>query len=61
MKESGVAPLDSTQWKCNWLKCAHGCGLAGRGICSVRGEWWDSKCSKFETIKEFEKRMLLDK
>ena len=57
MRKSTIAPLDSSQWKCNWLKCAHGCGLAGHGICSARGEWWNKDCPKFETIKDFEKKM----
>jgi hypothetical protein len=42
-----IAPDDSTLWKCNWLNCVHGCGLAGSGICSRDGEWDNPKCKQF--------------
>lgn len=42
-----IAPEDSTLWKCNWLNCVHGCGLAGSGICSRDGEWDNPKCPQF--------------
>jgi hypothetical protein len=43
-----IAPDDSTKWKCNWIECISGCGLSVYGWCSVRGEWDNSKCPKFE-------------
>ena len=49
------APEDSKRWKCNWRKCAGGMGLAGRGLCSFRGEWWNKECPCFVTDEEFEK------
>jgi hypothetical protein len=42
-----VAPEDSSLWKCNWLNCLHGCGLAGNGSCSADGEWNNPKCPQF--------------
>ncbi|MDO9529064.1 MAG: hypothetical protein Q7J27_07890 [Syntrophales bacterium] len=48
------APEDSKEWKCNWRKCAGGMGMAGRGSCSFRGEWWNEECPCFMTDKEFE-------
>jgi hypothetical protein len=48
IKKYKIAPEDSSQWKCNWINCTHGLGLAGNGTCSARGEWFNSKCTKFE-------------
>lgn len=45
-----VAPEDSSLWKCNWLNCLHGCGLAGNGSCSAGGEWNNPKCPQFTKI-----------
>jgi len=49
------APMNSQRWKCDWIRCARGLGLAGSGICVAhpRGEWWNSKCLQFETDEEF--------
>ena len=47
------APMNSERWMCSWLDCAGGMGLAGSGICSLRGEWWKKKCSSFQTNTEF--------
>ena len=52
----GPAPMNSERWKCRWLGCINGMGLAGRGICSARGEWWNKDCLDYETIEELEKR-----
>ena len=52
------APMNSERWKCKWLTCAHGMGLAGMGRCSTRGEWWNKKCPKFQTDKELENEMM---
>ena len=51
-----VAPMNSERWKCSWLNCAHGMGLAGLGRCSARGEWWNKDCLDYESTDEFEKR-----
>ena len=40
------APDDSTQWKCGWIDCFHGMGLAGSGHCP--GEWWNKDCPNYE-------------
>jgi len=45
-----VAPEDSSQWKCNWINCLHGCGLSGNGRCSADGEWNNMSCGKFTKI-----------
>ena len=44
------APEDSTKWKCNWISCIGGAGLSGHGWCSMRGEWDNPKCPKFEKV-----------
>jgi len=49
------APTNSERWKCNWLDCAGGMGLAGSGICSWGGEWWKKNCPNFQTNTEFSK------
>ena len=47
-----VAPEDSRKWKCNWIDCGGGMGLAGHGYCSFRGEWNNKKCPCFVPEKE---------
>ena len=42
-----IAPEDNTLWKCPWLNCVFGSGLAGSGICSAEGEWDSTACPKF--------------
>ncbi len=42
------APMNSARWRCDWLSCISGDGLAGRGICSARGEWWRVDCPEYE-------------
>lgn len=54
------APVNSERWRCNWLRCAHGLGLAGMGQCSARGEWWNKGCPKFETYGELEMAIELE-
>jgi hypothetical protein len=44
------APEDSSLWKCNWTECLGGCGLAGNGMCSDRGEWDNPNCPKFNKV-----------
>lgn len=55
----GPAPENSQRWKCNWVLCAHGMGLAGAGRCSAgkRGWWWDANCPAFQTEEEMYKEM----
>ena len=36
---------------CEWVNCAHGMGLAGRGRCSARGTWWRKNCKSFEKME----------
>jgi hypothetical protein len=48
------APLNSCRWKCNWLDCAHGVGLAGSGLCSGCGWWWEKNCPGFITDEKLE-------
>ncbi len=43
----GIAPEDSSQWKCKWITCENGCGLTGNGCCSARGDWDNPDCSKY--------------
>jgi len=47
-KIKGLAPEDSSKWKCDWLSCDHGLGLAGRGLCSTDGTWGIKNCKKFD-------------
>ena len=56
-------PMTDQEWlnwndtvKCNWLTCAGGCGLAGNGCCSFRGDFRNENCPKFITDEEYEKR-----
>ena len=42
-----IAPEDSKLWKCNWMDCSGGCGLAGNGRCPFNGEWDNPKCPQF--------------
>ncbi len=42
------APTNSARWRCSWLDCAHGMGLAGMGRCAARGEWWNPDCPEYE-------------
>jgi hypothetical protein len=44
------APEDSRLWKCNWLGCINGVGLAGNGWCCSRGNWADKNCIYFESV-----------
>lgn len=52
------APEDSSLWKCGWLDCFHGMGLAGRGMCP--GQWWNESCSEYkreeDMLEEWKKR-----
>jgi radical SAM superfamily enzyme YgiQ (UPF0313 family) len=50
-----IAPEDSNQWKCNWMECLGGCGLAGNGNCSEKGEWNKSDCKYFKRIPDYMK------
>lgn len=49
-----LAPDDSSQWKCNWLDCGGGVGLAGHGWCSFAGDWSDPNCPEFLREEQFE-------
>lgn len=49
------APLNSERWKCDWIDCAYGLGLGGRGVCP--GEWWKEECPEFITCDDLEKKM----
>lgn len=42
------ASEDSTKWKCKWITCIHGIGLAGCGMCSARGNWDKKDCKYYE-------------
>ena len=50
--ESIFGKLSTEKWKCKWMKCAHGMGLAGRGRCTF-GDPLDEHCLKFEDEDEF--------
>lgn len=45
------APEDSKHWKCNWITCEGGSGMAGNGICPFKGYWWDKRCYKYNEGK----------
>jgi hypothetical protein len=45
----GYVPPDKEHlMRCNWLECMAGCGIAGSGVCFLKGEWWKKKCSQFK-------------
>ena len=52
------APEDSSLWKCNWLKCAGGMGLAGNGYCSFRGQWENKDCPQFISSEDFDIKII---
>ena len=47
-----IATVDSQNWKCNWIECLDGCGLAGNGCCSAHGKWNNPNCPKFNKVPE---------
>lgn len=53
MKPYRQAPEDSREWKCSWLRCAGGEGLAGSGWCPFKGDWNKKDCKFFLTEEEF--------
>ena len=40
---------------CNFLKCAGGMGIAGRGICFLNGEADRKDCEQFMLDEDFQK------
>ena len=50
--EGIFGPLSTNKWKCNWLKCAHGMGLAGRERCMF-GDPLAEDCPDFEDERAF--------
>ncbi len=53
--EDIFGPLSTKKWKCNWMKCAYGMGLAGRGSCMF-GDPLSEDCQNFEEEDEFLKK-----
>ncbi len=47
-----VMPVDEHP-KCNFLKCLAGQGLAGMGVCFLKGDWTNPNCPKFEDEAEW--------
>jgi hypothetical protein len=45
-----------TIYKCKWLTCAYGLGLAGRGICSAYGKWGIKNCGEYEHDEDWQIR-----
>jgi hypothetical protein len=43
-----IAPEDSSEWKCKWLDCESGGGIAGHGFCPSRGEWNNPNCPDYQ-------------
>lgn len=60
MKKYKRAPEDSTHWRCNWLKCAGGMGVAGNGMCSFRGDWSNPDCPDFITNEAYDRKCHLE-
>ncbi len=47
--------------RCNFLKCLAGQGLAGMGVCFLKGDWADPDCRKFEDEETWiEKRRQIE-
>lgn len=42
---------------CNFIDCLAGLGLAGMGVCFLRGDWADLDCPKFKDEVEWVKNM----
>ena len=58
-----MRPLTNVEWsnfklvvKCRWRECAFGDGLAGYGSCLQHGNWHKTRCKKFITVKDYEKK-----
>jgi hypothetical protein len=47
------APEDSSLWKCRWIECMGGCGVAGSGYCTEHGEWDNPNCPKFKVVPKY--------
>lgn len=45
-------PIDS-KLKCDFLDCAWGMGLAGRGVCTADGAWWMQCCPEWQDNDEY--------
>lgn len=45
--------MNSDNPKCKWITCAHGMGLAGRGVCSISGDPENPDCPKYIPEEEF--------
>ena len=43
----GPLNKNAEKWKCNWIKCVYGMGLAGLGRCII-GNPLDKNCPNFE-------------
>lgn len=55
-----IAPEGSSLfWLCDFLSCAHGGGLVGRGVCSARGEWYNPKCPEYISNDDYEAQQEL--
>lgn len=48
----GIMPVDETP-KCPFMTCAAGMGLAGMGVCFLRGEWDNPECPKHKSDDDF--------
>ncbi len=40
---------------CNYMKCAAGMGMAGRGICFLKGDATKKECAQFVSDGDFQK------
>ena len=49
---SKAAPENSLDWKCDWMDCTGGSGLAGNGRCPFNGEWDNPKCPQFNRVPQ---------
>ena len=47
-------PEEEAKLKCPYRDCAWAMGLAGRGVCEMRGLWFTSHCPAYQTDEEFE-------
>ena len=51
MKDAGYCDHPGVEARCTWVACINGCGLAGIGRCSARGDWTDPHCPAFEAAQ----------
>ncbi len=51
-----IMPVDEHP-KCDFIHCLAGQGLAGMGVCFLKGDWANPDCPKFKDEREWVRQM----